>query len=350
MPALIFKNAGKDSITKAEFSLWINGELKNKKEWTGKLARNKTAELIFPSTTVAEGKSNILITISTVNNNIDQNNLNDSTRSTYQLLSPIGLPLKEGFTDITSKNTWPTSGTNSEDTWTKVNTGSTDPGSLVAINFNKPRNTGMVYSPLLSTYSADSIFAFFDLAASYSDLNSDTLGVSVSTDCGQSWVQLYKKWGNDLSTRKSVTTGPFMPQSQNDWRNEKIDLTPYLFRKENFMLRFQNNGNGNNNTYIDNIRISGLKLPDELKQKGYQILPNPADRSFTLRFYPYAIGLKSIQLMNIEGKVVYQKNPPPGSNWISWEIETEQLPEGIYLVVLNFNGTAISEKILITHH
>jgi hypothetical protein len=349
-PGLIFKNTGKDSITKAEFSLWVNGELKTKKEWTGKLARNKTAEVIFPSATVSSGKSNLMIIVSSVNNNIDQNILNDSARSTYQLLTPLALPLKEGFTDVASQIQWPTSGTQAEFNWTKVNVGSIDAGSIVAVNYNKVPYKAAVYTPLLSTTGADSIFAFFDIAASYTDVNSDTLSVAVSTDCGQSWVQLYKKWGNELSTRNPINTSPFIPQSQNDWRNEKIDLTPYSFKKENFMLRFQNNGNGANNLYIDNIRITGLSLPDKLKQKGYQLLPNPADRSFDIKFYPFAIGLKSIRLINIEGKVVYQLNPPPGSNWQSWKIETGQLPEGIYLVVLNLNDSVITEKIFISHH
>jgi hypothetical protein len=349
-PSVQFINAGKDTIINTEFNLWINSQLKEKKMWSGKLARNKTGALAFSPLSVPSGNSSIMVSVSTVNGSSDQNVLNDTVTKNYQLLSATTLPFKESFNDKSLLLPWIVSGADSILSWRKAVAGSSDPGSMRSVNFNLPSYVASAYTPLFNPDKADSIFFSFDVAATLSAGVPDTLSIDLSTDCGNSWITVYKKWGVLLATRKTISTVSFTPQSIGDWRTEKIDLSPLLFGKENFMLRINNQGKGGNNIFLDQFRVDGLKLPDQLKKKGFLIYPNPSDKILYIRFYPYAVALKSIKVMDGSGKIVYHVSPPDVSNWQYWEIPTQLLAEGIYFVSLDLNGKIITERILVSHH
>jgi len=348
-PSFQFINSGKDTVTNAEFSVWINSQLKEKKIWTGILSRNQSAVVSFSPLTVAPGNTTLQITVGSVNGNTDQNALNDTTTNHYQLLTPFNLPFKESFNDKSLLLPWIISGADSQLSWRKVVAGSSDPGSMASINFAQPSYTSSVFSPLFSTGKSDSIFVYFDVAAILNAGPADTLSIDLSTDCGTSWLGVYKKWGDLLATRKIIASGSFTPQSAGDWRTEKLDLSSLLFGKENFMLRINNQGKGGNNIFLDQFRMEGLRLPVELKEKGYIIYPNPSDGLLTLRFYPYATALKSIKVLDGTGKSVYRIDPPRGSNWQYWEISTQSLPAGIYYVSIDLDGKIVTEKILVSH-
>lgn len=107
-------------------------------------------------------------------------------------------------------------------------------------------NTGV--NPLLT----------FDVAyREYSATYSDGLRVEISTDCGQTYTPAYLKTGANLTTGAAVTTN-WAPTAAADWRNDSIDLTPYL--GNNVTIRFINICDYGQNLYVDNInvQVSGL--------------------------------------------------------------------------------------------
>ena len=349
-PSISFRNKGKDSLKTALFNLYVNGKLEEQKKWTGILTRNGFASMQFSSLSTKGIITNLLITVEQVNDGIDQVQSNDSISSSYQLLTNTKVPLNESFSSSSLLNPWITAGNSSTFYWEKVKTGSIDPGSLKATNFRTVDHTDQVYTPLLTTQQADSIFVTFDVAAAMPMGISDTLTADLSWDCGISWITIYKKWGNELASVPIIPTRAFEPTAPDQWKSEKVNLTSLLWGKEKFMLRFRNIGKGGNNIYLDNINIEAVFLGENLKTKGYAIGPNPANEKIGIRFYPFSTGLSRIELHNSKGSLVYFKPIANGTNLQSWEIPVAGLSEGIYFLSFEVNGNLVTEKILISHH
>jgi PKD repeat protein len=84
---------------------------------------------------------------------------------------------------------------------------------------------------------------------------SDTLVVYASTDCGQTWTQLYSKGGTTLSTASNQNTS-FIP-TISQWRTETVSLNAYV-GQTNVTFLFQNRNWNGNNLYLDNVNITGV--------------------------------------------------------------------------------------------
>ena len=78
----------------------------------------------------------------------------------------------------------------------------------------------------------DSIMLSFQVA--YQKFNSsskqDTLQVFLSSDCGENYNKIFEKGGQDLSTYDEMTVN-FIPQSNEQWREETVDLTEFINQK-----------------------------------------------------------------------------------------------------------------------
>jgi PKD repeat protein len=96
----------------------------------------------------------------------------------------------------------------------------------------------------------------------------DTLAVAYSLDCGGSWTEIWRKdAGNPLDPLFTVPGGSgaaFIPASDEDWRNEVIDVTS-LQGNGSVQFRFEGRGAFGNNIFLDNINIDAeLVAPDEV--------------------------------------------------------------------------------------
>ncbi len=96
----------------------------------------------------------------------------------------------------------------------------------------------------------------FDVAhAQYSSSYSDGLRVDISTDCGQSYSQLYFKEGSTLAT-VSPSTSQWEPSTSGQWREEVIDLASYAGGAAK--IRFVGINGYGNSLFIDNIRVESI--------------------------------------------------------------------------------------------
>jgi len=95
----------------------------------------------------------------------------------------------------------------------------------------------------------------FDLAYAPYNGYPDALRIEVSTDCGQTFTQIYSKSGATLGTA-AAQTAVFTPNSAAQWRNEVVNLTPYI---GNYVaLRFTGTTAYGNDVFIDNINIASV--------------------------------------------------------------------------------------------
>jgi len=85
---------------------------------------------------------------------------------------------------------------------------------------------------------------------------SDTLQIWVSDDCGSSWQKIWEKSGVNLVTTTPIfTAASWYPSNNNDWNSESIILNNYS-NEDDFMLKFRNVNDYENNLFLDNINIS----------------------------------------------------------------------------------------------
>ena len=147
--------------------------------------------------------------------------------------------------------------------------------SANSIFFDNYNNDGLVADVLLPTFDFSAVGRAdlsFDVSYTYyaglfGNLY-DTLAISYSTDCGGTWTEFWRKDGGDalnpLYTVDGGSGGAFVPSSDEDWRNEVIDVT-FLQGNAGVQFRFEGRGAFGNQLYLDNINIDAeLVAEDEV--------------------------------------------------------------------------------------
>jgi len=343
VPFARFSSLGKDSLKSLELQLWSNGILAETKKWTGNLARNSTAGIFFSPISLSPGINNIKMVVASANGKVDENRLNDTALSIHHYLKPMEISFKETF-EMNSK--WPTTPMHSADQWQKVSLAGAG-SAIAAKNFQRPSFVSEMISPLFINNNPDSIYLDVDLGANTNNGNRpDTLELAVSWDCGKNWTNIYKKWGTALGTANKNDNMPFEPIGTADWRKEHLDLTTILSGKPEFMIKFINKGNGNNNIYLDNITITALVLPNRLKEQGYLLYPNPTMSSTSIRFHPTSTDLRSIQLTDAKGRIIKTYAYTEGQVVYIQEIDLAPFSAGVYFLKIQFRDRSSVEKLV----
>ncbi len=172
------------------------------------------------------------------------------------------IPHQEGFenTQFPSLD-WSIYNPEGDRQWERINGVSGFGNSTASVmfdNFNQntdPSGTtdGLV-SPLFNFSGLNHPYLTFDVAyAKYNNFYSDTLIVSYSSDCANTFFPLWYKGGSDLATAPNQATA-FTP-ANNQWRKDSIDLSS-LAGQPVIAIGFFNLSGWGNNLYIDNIRIT----------------------------------------------------------------------------------------------
>ncbi|OUV69993.1 MAG: hypothetical protein CBC83_09305 [Flavobacteriales bacterium TMED123] len=185
--------------------------------------------------------------------------------STPQPCTPITPPVTEDFQSGTLPNNWSVNNGDNDKTWEITTTAGFNSNSSIYINnVDYPANgeTDDLILPPMDFTSFTNIELSFNYAyVLWTDPNatqvwSDTLQIWVSDDCGSSWQKIWEKSGASLVTTNPIFTGAaWIPSSNNDWDSETINLNNYT-AEDDFMLKFRNVNDYENNLFLDNINIS----------------------------------------------------------------------------------------------
>jgi hypothetical protein len=197
--------------------------------------------------------------------------------------------------------------------------------------------------------NVDSAFLSFHVAAAvYTSLNAtnnawDTLEVLISTDCGQSYTSLYKKYANNLITRTAPLTTSFIPTA-NEWRKDSLNLANYL-NGPDVLIAFRNTNGNENIVYLDDVRIRTVIINPNLKRQGILITPNPTPGVIAVQFYPPPTNLRAIQVYNSTGqKITEVIVTGPGANLYNLNISNQ--PPGMYVVRVVYSDRVVTRKII----
>tara|TARA_B100000809_G_scaffold30391_1_gene26377 strand:- start:1594 stop:5631 length:4038 start_codon:yes stop_codon:yes gene_type:complete len=275
-------------------------------------------------------------------------NGNDTeTKTAYiQLLGGHVLPLTEGFelsTGIPSE--WTIENPDNKKTWTWNNSSSGNGTSTASIfmDFWRYSNTGerdAIISKIIDLTAPGNAQLSFNVAYAQYSINKDSLLVSISTDCGNTFNSpVYIKGGIDLIT--TTSSGEFTPSNTNDWRGELIDLNNYIGNK--IKIKFEAITDYGNNLYIDDINIYYNSITNVIENKEYltiEAIPNPTNGVVKLTVKGIIHNDLHYELTNITGEIIINKT---AINSEITEINLDNYPSGIYLIKL---ADHLSNKVL----
>ncbi len=179
--------------------------------------------------------------------------------------SPITPPIAEDFQSGTIPNSWSISNSDNDKTWEITTTAGFNSSSSIYINnadYSANSEVDDLILPPMDLTTLPNIELSFDYAyALWTDPTatpnySDTLQIWVSDDCGSTWQKLWEKAGLNLVTTTPTFTGAaWTPSTNNDWNSKIINLNNYT-AEDDFMLKFRNINDYENNLFLDNINIS----------------------------------------------------------------------------------------------
>jgi PKD repeat protein len=219
---------------------------------------------------------------------------------------------------------------------------------LPAINNTRLASSSMV-SPAIDISSVAAPQLIFKLAAAESNSNHiNNLKVFASTDCENTWFQLYSKTGSTLVTTP-LTVSPFIPSSLNEWRNEIINLSPVV-GSAHVKFKFTYTRDtlpGATNVFIDDVNISGSTgLNSSVSSLMYDVFPNPSNEQVTIAYHH---AIDNAYITDIIGQVfeVIDKKDHT-ANIYTFEVgKNTKFKPGIYFITIQSNGTSCTKKLVV---
>lgn len=154
--------------------------------------------------------------------------------------------------------------------------------------------------------------------------------------------------GNILSTITALDSA-----SYDGYTLLSIDVSSYLGGTHTLLIEGNEVGTSVFNMLVDDVEliVDGLifaSIFDHVDgQNGVTVYPNPADESINIEFGA-AQGDVSVRLANMNGQIVSTESLSQVANR-SFQFNTADLPNGVYMVTINSEGTQISRRVVVAH-
>ncbi len=277
-PILKLKNSGTEVINSFTIRYIVGTQMPRFYVFSGELQPGDTLELSMDSVFVAPG--NYLLRFSLIENlnsiHPDSYQPDNVLNHYFRVQHPVGLglPFTENFESANfNTQNWVVSNLEGDFSWEVAPGESPAIGDWSArlpyyVDDNGEGSRDFLYSPSLdfSGYSSVSLSYHYAYQPRFAGL-SDTLIVSVSTDCGATWQSLETRFDGsqpNLSTVaplaqffEATTTSVWCSPSGQSATCANVDLSEYAGFSGVF-LRFEGYSSKGNNIYIDNIQVSGV--------------------------------------------------------------------------------------------
>ena len=202
-------------------------------------------------------------------------------------------------------------------------------------------------SPIIDISALSSPVLNFKLAAAESNpAHINNLTVYASTDCENTWTQIYSKTGSALVTTSS-TMNPFIPASLGEWRSEMVSLAS-VAGSAHVKFKFtytRDTVAGANNVFIDNINLSNFTgINSSLEPASFDLFPNPANKTVTVSLNNQ-LPVK-IYVTDVLGQVLVVSEEKSGL--YSFPVgENTAFKPGIYFITILVNGSVSTKKLIV---
>ncbi len=274
-PVISIRNTGQSTISSLLITYQIDAQNPGSFTWNGTLNSQSNQLVTLPEITSIIGNHTLTICSSTINGiQVDGFSGNNCKTMMFSIVSPIGiaLPFNETFESGNfSANGWTVSNPDNSLGWEVITTTGTSPGNKSArIPFFSYSATGQrdaLITPTLnfSAYT-DLILTFDHSYRRYQSGSTDSLIVSVSTDCGETYpnrIFIGGENGQGSFATATISTADFLPASADDWCDGPVGSGCTLIDLNAFSgltgirIKFEGYNNYGNNLYLDNINIDG---------------------------------------------------------------------------------------------
>jgi len=268
-------NSGLDTLFSMNIRWQIDDGFALTEPWNDTLAPGQAVIITLPQIEVTPGNHTLKVTI--------LNQLNGDQMDAYpsdnvivfpfEVLTPTGitLPFQETFeTGNFNTNGWTNINQESDFGWEIAVTSGTAPGTRSArlpyyIDFQTGTRDYLV-SPTFNLSGYSSVNLGFEFAYQQRTQGlTDSLILSVSSDCGENWVRIFAAGENNFNSFATVPLSGsfFIPQLPEDWCVESsfnncvnLDLSGFA-GMTGVRFRFEGYNGSGNNIYIDNINVTG---------------------------------------------------------------------------------------------
>jgi hypothetical protein len=197
-------------------------------------------------------------------------------------------------------------------------------------------------SPVLDVGRLDSAGLSFKVSYAERAGFNDQLQVLMSINCGDSYTfELLNARSDTLAV--SNATSSWIPSSESDWKEFKLDLKPSIAWINDIRLAFVFTNGGGNNLYLDDINI-GIK-PESLVENSFQIFPNPAHKKFNIAFSLDQRDDVLVQIMDVSGRIIFTKQY---ENVLDQVLDFDVLSQdGFYFVKITGERINMTERLYI---
>ncbi len=339
-----FRNWGNNEVFSCKFKI-INGEKSKEYPWGGSLAPFEVMayETEFPK--MQAGLNEFKICISEING-IPTESPDTTVKHIFYTEEPNSLPYEFDFTkDNPSDAEWSIEESASLEAWE----GYSDEETTCAVKYT---NTTLMFfnydgfredliSPFFSFKGESMLKMSFDVLHNYFLYNSqeqeykygDTLAVSISTDGGETFEEIYSKTEEELATYATPFTDVqdqnfiynIVPKEEN-WRTETIYLSEYA-NVEIAQIKFTIKNAMGGLTMIDNVKVeTETSVEENSSISDINIYPNPAADYITVN----AADINTYKVVDMLGNDL-----TTGVQSVGNTINVSSLVSGAYTLILN---------------
>ncbi len=292
----------------------------------------------------------------------NSNGSNSVTLNDYIEAGGYQMPFVEEFEySALSISNWTVENPDGGITWETAPVEGNSPGFRSAsINLHGYTSLGehdALISPPMSFVGYSSVALNFQHAyARRLAASQDSLIVSVSTDCGNSWTKVFevREDGSGNFETHIVTSVLFVPESESDWCGDgfgldcfSIDLNDYAWQYD-VRIKFESVSGYGNNLYIDNMSFDVVTgLPDNAASNNIvEIFPNPSNGEININISELGHNAE-LQVLSIDGKLIEKRTLQSSSSDLNTKLDLSSQPKGVYFIRVTNEDLNHVEKVIL---
>lgn len=199
-------------------------------------------------------------------------------------------------------------------------------------------------SPILDLSEVDSASMKFKVSYAFNGLRDDRLQVLASDNCGNTYdYNFYDKKDDELKTKS--TSAEWFPESDDDWREEVVDLS-ILAGESRVRIAFKGIGQNGNNIFVDDIEFFNTATPPIDIDEPIAVFPNPVRDEVNVLLNFNNRDDVTISIVSMSGQVMFEELMPNSLNQ-TYTIKNLDLSNGLYVLRISGSQTSQSRRIMI---